>query len=196
MQSSSNPKPDVFQRLKDNTADIHEQVEQKVRIFSPQFDVQAYTRLLTRFYGFWAPLEEELCHLPELRNPALHLEFRLKAHLLEADLRFFGIDPTVVPVCSSLPVVRTFGRALGCLYVLEGSTLGARFIAKHISVQLNIDEDSGGLFFNAYGAAVGERWLAFKAFVISQANIWTEEELLSAARETFERLNDWMEPLD
>ena len=195
MPTTSSPSADVFQRLKADTARIHEQVEQKLQIFSPQFDEAAYERLLTQFYGFWAPLEIELCKLTELRDPALALETRLKAHLLEADLRFFGIDPTDVPVCSALPAVGTPFSGLGCMYVLEGSTLGSRFIAKHISARFNFRYGSGGSFFNAYEAAVGERWSAFRTFVVSQAGTTgLQEELVGAARDTFKCLNDWLKP--
>lgn len=61
MQPCSGPAPDIFHRLKANTADNHERVEHKLQIFHNQFDVPAYTRFLGRFYGFWAPLERELC---------------------------------------------------------------------------------------------------------------------------------------
>lgn len=192
MQTRTSASSGIFDRLKADTADVHERVEQKLQIFSPQFDEAAYTRLLIEFYGFWAPLENELRKVTELREPALGLEYRLKAHLLEADLRFFGIDAADVPVCSVVPEIGTFFRALGCLYVLEGSTLGARYIAKHIRERLDIHEGSGGSFFNAYGAAVGERWSAFRTFVMSHVDSGGEEELVSAARDTFLRLESWL----
>jgi heme oxygenase len=196
MPTTSSSSADVFHRLKADTARIHEQVEQKLQIFSPQFDEAAYKRLLTQFYGFWAPLENELCKVTELQDPALALESRLKAHLLEADLRFFGIDPTDVPVCSALPAVGTPFSALGCMYVLEGSTLGSRLIARHISARFDFRYGSGGSFFNAYEAAVGERWLAFRTFVSSQTGTTAlQQELLGAARDTFQCLNGWLKPL-
>jgi heme oxygenase len=82
------------------------------------------------------------------------------------------------------------------MYVLEGSTLGSRLIAQHISARFNFSYGSGGSFFNAYGAAVGERWSAFRTFVVSQTGTTgAQEELLGAARDTFECLNEWLKPL-
>jgi heme oxygenase len=47
------------------------------------------------------------------------------------------------------------------LYVLEGSSLGARVIRKQAAAQ---GQDMTGLsFLDPYGAAVGERWKAFTA---------------------------------
>ncbi len=192
MTTDPNQPPDILQRLKRCTADIHERVEQRLQIFSPEFDLPAYIRLLTRFHGFWAPLERELGTVAELKDPLLALETRLKAHLLEADLRAFGIDPSDLPVCSNLPDVRTFHRGLGCLYVFEGSTLGAQFIAKHVSARFGIRESSGGSFFNAYGPAVPERWSDFRAFVRSRAESEKVDELQSGAKETFEALDLWL----
>jgi heme oxygenase (biliverdin-IX-beta and delta-forming) len=192
MPVDSQQPTDLFKRLKQCTAEIHERVEQRLQIFSPEFDLPAYINLLARFCGFWSPLEKELKTVPELKDPSLALDTRLKAHLLEADLRSFGIDPASVLICSPLPDVRTFHRALGCLYVLEGSTLGAQFIAGHISGRFAIGEDSGGSFFNAYGSAVPQRWSDFRAFVRSRVESEQVDELHSGAKETFEALDAWL----
>jgi len=50
----------ILKRLKASTSQLHERVEQRLQIFSPQFDLHAYIRLVTRFYGFWSPLEVAL----------------------------------------------------------------------------------------------------------------------------------------
>src|ERR1700733_4035147 len=164
MQSILDQPAGILKLLKANTSQLHERVEQRLQIFSPQFDLRAYTRLLTQFYGFWSPLEVELRKVSGLSSSSLALDRRLKAHLLEADLRVFGIDPAVVSMCDRLPNVQTFSRALGCLYVVEGSTLGAQFIARHLSERFQIGRDSGGAFFCAYEGEVIQRWSDFKAF--------------------------------
>jgi heme oxygenase (biliverdin-IX-beta and delta-forming) len=192
MQSILDQPAGILKLLKANTSQLHERVEQRLQIFSPQFDLRAYTRLLTQFYGFWSPLEVELRKVSGLSSSSLALDRRLKAHLLEADLRVFGIDPAVVSMCDRLPNVQTFSRALGCLYVVEGSTLGAQFIARHLSERFQIGRDSGGAFFCAYEGEVIQRWSDFKAFLIRQADTDQYEGILSAARDTFEALDEWL----
>jgi len=183
----------ILKRLKASTSQLHARVEQRLQIFSPRFDLRAYTLLVTRFYGFWSPLEVELRKVSGLSDSSLALDRRLKAHLLEADLRVLGIDPAVVSQCDRIPNVQTFSRALGCLYVVEGSTLGAQFIARHLSEKFRIGRDSGGAFFCAYEGEVIQRWCDFKTFLILHANTETDDEIIRAARDTFEALDEWLE---
>lgn len=192
MKPSRNSSSGILDRLKICTADVHHRVEEQLQIFAPEFNLSAYTQLLAKFYGFWAPLEAQLRKVPELRHPALALETRLKSDLLEADLRVFGVDPVLAPVCSDLPAVSTLPGGLGCLYVLEGSTLGSKIISRHIRARFRIDAGSGASFFNAYGPAVGERWSEFRQFVSSNAEAGHEGEMLMAARTTFESLHRWL----
>jgi heme oxygenase (biliverdin-IX-beta and delta-forming) len=192
MQALDNSTPSILQRLKSSTAAVHERVEKRLQIFSPEFDLAAYRSLLARFYGFWAPLERELCGVSELNHVDLDLGSRLKAHLLKADLQYLNTDLTAVPECRRLPDVRTFARGLGCLYVLEGSTLGAQFIARHLRERFDITAGNGGSFFNAYGAGVPKRWAEFRGFLMLHAPFVPHDDVLTAAGETFGALDEWL----
>lgn len=77
-------------------------------------------------------------------------------------------------------------QALGCLYVLEGSTLGARYISRRLESRLLITEACGGAFFHAYGDSAAERWRAFRRFVHASIDRSNEEEAVHAARDAFE----------
>lgn len=143
-------------------------------------------------HGYWAPVEKELARVPELRAQELALASRFKAHLLEADLRIFGVDVLRVARCSELPRVDSFAHALGCLYVLEGSTLGSVFIARRLREQFDIGFGSGASFFNAYGTETGARWKQFREFVSRSTADVSGDEVVAGARETFERFEDWL----
>jgi len=54
---------DIFLRLKEETADAHRQVEERVPVFRLGFSLDDYGKLLESFYGFWAPLEAKLSQL-------------------------------------------------------------------------------------------------------------------------------------
>ncbi len=157
-----------------------------------EFDLLRYVRLLKRFYGFWAPVEAKLLLVESVMQPALALHSRMKSHLLEADLRILGHESGAVPRCIALPAIQTFPSCLGCLYVLEGSTLGACIISRRLETHLRLRQDSGAAFFNAYGEAVGQRWSEFRSFVT--ANVAPEQsgETVNAAVQTFERLLAWL----
>lgn len=183
---------DILQRLKAETAEAHRQTEKRLPMFDPEFDLRGYARVLEQFYGFWAPLEIELSKAEGVEGPELALRSRLKSHLLEADLRNFGIDPAAVARCSGLPDVGTFVKALGCLYVLEGSTLGSQFIARHLREKFGIGAASGASFFNAYEGEVGARWAAFRAFLTGHATEESADEMIGSAQNTFETLDQWL----
>ena len=182
----------ILQRLKQTTADLHQRVEQRVHVFSTHFDMGQYVMLLRRTYGFWAPLEAQLQRLPELYHPALALDCRLKAHLLEADLRTFGVPSADVTLCTDLPQVGTIGQGLGCMYVLEGSTLGSQIIARHLTKRFGIDSDSGAAFFNAYRGLTNTRWAEFREFMMSHTDPSSADEVIGSAVESFECFDRWL----
>jgi heme oxygenase (biliverdin-IX-beta and delta-forming) len=192
MQPGSHNSADILQRLNTSTAEVHERVERRLDIFSPGFDLAGYARLLERFYGYWEPLESRLSQVEELSHPDLGLPGRLKSHLLESDLRALGTEPSRVPRCTELPQLDSIGRALGCLYVLEGSTLGSQLIARHLRERFQLESGCGASFFNAYGNAVGARWLEFRRFLSREAETAAPDDLLNAARQTFEAFDRWL----
>jgi heme oxygenase (biliverdin-IX-beta and delta-forming) len=183
---------DLFLRLKEETAEAHRQIEERVPVFRPGFSLDDYGRLLESFYGFWAPLETNLGLLESLKDPELDLANRFKTSLLENDLRILGRNPATARLCNALPNVDTFPRGIGCLYVLEGSTLGSRFIARQLEESLQLRESSGAAFFNAYGESVARRWLAFKSFATARVRTEEADEVVKAARMTFERFDAWL----
>jgi heme oxygenase (biliverdin-IX-beta and delta-forming) len=182
----------VFDLLKEATADIHLLIEQRVPVFQEGFNLEDYTGLVEQFFGFWAPVEERLAELPELREPDLALESRFKCSLLREDLLILGRDPTTVRRCETLPRLDTFHQGLGCLYVLEGSTLGSQIISRRLKEKLQISEGSGASFFNAYGGSTGARWMEFKRFVSASVELKHADTVVDAARQTFLCFYDWL----
>jgi heme oxygenase len=102
-----------------------------------------------------------------------------------------GYQPTL-PQCADLPAIATLPSGVGCLYVLEGSTLGGQIISRRIASCLQVREESGGAFFCAYGDAVGQRWSEFKEFTNSHINHSGVQETIKAALQTFEALLAWL----
>jgi heme oxygenase len=187
------PRFDIFQLLKERTQDTHELLEDAVPVLHSGFGLNSYIQLLERFYGFWAPMESSLSQVKILEHPDLDIAGRMKSSMLESDLQFFGRQPSDVPRCKNLPSTTNFPRCIGCLYVLEGSTLGSRIISKALLSNLGLTATSGASFFNAYGDSVGRRWNEFRTFVTAHAAPVDAEEIVAAARETFVSLLEWLE---
>jgi len=94
-----------------------------------------------------------------------------------------------------LPEVKSITEALGCLYVLEGATLGGQVIGRHLKKNLALDEDRGCAFFCSYGDEVGLMWQSFQETLRSYCSKYgsTEEaQLVKSACETFASLDYWL----
>jgi hypothetical protein len=84
----------------------------------------------------------------------------------------------------------------GCLYVIEGATLGGQIIIKKLSDHLGLTTSSGASFFDGYGPHTGSRWKAFCAAVPADGDDAPggREAMLSSANLTFDLLGEWLFP--
>jgi heme oxygenase len=182
----------VLLRLKHETAPQHEAIERALDLMSDRMTVEDYRHRLERLYGYYLPLEQRLFTLDGW-PAALDLAARRKTPSLEADLRVLGVrSPEALPRCEDLPDLPGLPQAFGCLYVMEGATLGGQIITRHIQRVLGIGPENGGRFFHSYGDDVGARWKAFRAALAAYATSPSvEDEVVRAAAETFEKLHAW-----
>jgi heme oxygenase len=180
--------------LKSHTGALHERLEAGLNLTGPGLDRGRYAELMARFHGFYAPLEPALLDA-EWPDYGVSYAERLKTPAIQRDLSAFGLTPEAIdslPVCEALPRVDTPARRLGCLYVLEGSTLGGQFLTRHFATALGLTPETGCAFFSGYGAATGPRWATFVKLLDALDTPDTRTEALDAALETFERLEAWM----
>jgi heme oxygenase len=119
-------------------------------------------------------------------------ETRRKLSLLELDLdRLHSSGP--VPQCGTIPKLETVSQGIGCMYVLEGSTLGGQIISRHLKQSLDITPENGGAFFISYGAELGKRWKEFRESVLADERSLSEtDEIIAAARDTFQSFHNWL----
>ena len=160
--------------------------------------IQTYTALLQRLFGFYKPLEERIAVLPGWHNLPVDLGRRQKTPLLARDLLWLKVtQPQLsrLPQCKRLPQVNGITEALGCLYVIEGATLGGQIIGRHLKKNLALDEDRGCAFFRSYGDDVGPMWKSFRETLSSHCSkhgSTEEEQLVTSACETFVSLDYWL----
>ncbi|RYY93360.1 MAG: hypothetical protein EOO11_19855, partial [Chitinophagaceae bacterium] len=79
------------------------------------------------------------------------------------------------------------------LYVLEGSTLGGRFIVKMIAAALPGLPEGALRFFRGYGAETGPMWLTFQAALGTWAERRQPAPIVDAANLTFETFDAWIQ---
>jgi len=127
---------------------------------------------------------------------ALAFDARFKLPALTRDLKFLGhTDESLaqLPQCDFAPELKTLPQALGCLYVMEGSTHGAQFIARRLREQFNLDGE-GVSYYEGYGKDTMPRWKAFKEYLDSALTDGAQDDqVVATASQTFEALHRWMD---
>lgn len=186
----------ILPLLKTETRTCHEQVERSIGSFLRMEHAQSYRTLLEVFWGFVSPLEEAIAAVPELARAIPDLGHRLRTGLLRRDLLEEGHSAASVerlPRLGELPRMFTPAQALGCLYVLEGSTLGGPSIVRRVNEQ-GVSIAHACRFFLSHGENLGTMWKRFSAAAEAYAALHPDqlEEICAAARETFQAIGDWV----
>jgi heme oxygenase len=161
-------------------------------LLSPGLTLERYRTILEALLGFYEPLEGGLIRAARLPCD-LDVRGLEKARRLRRDLRALGASEAELvglPACSALPRIDGARRALGCMYVLEGSMLGGRIIARNVQQYLSIDADHGGAFFHGYGGDTAAVWKRFLMGLNRQPPPF--DDVLAATLETFDSLEHWL----
>lgn len=148
---------DLPSRLRAETTESHELVESAVDIPGRMRTRDDYRTLLRGLAELHAGLETQLA-APELagawRSVGVNITDHCRLACLLADLGALGgtdVTPVDVPAMD-------FGTAMGCLYVLEGSALGGRVVARMVHDALG---EVPTTFLT--GAGRGRQWPAVRA---------------------------------
>jgi len=187
----------ILQRLRDETSRNHSAIESQMPVLDPDLPLATYCQLLKRFWGYYAPLEDLLRTEIDIYWPDQEYlcSERAKAPLLEKDLRAFGQSMELLERCTNLPELKTPAQVLGCLYVIEGATLGGQIISKHLLANLGLGPETGAAFFNGYGAHSGQQWQSFRSFLTSNAEPMNQDdEIVVSSNDTFKTLGQWLFP--
>ncbi len=181
----------ILERLKRETSAEHAAVEAATRVMDPELSLAGYREYLASTFGFYAVVEPLLHEASVWQALELTGAERQKLPLLQRDLRELGVDePTALPRCPAPPGWSTVAEAAGGAYVLEGSTLGGKLIARHVRQRLDGAPCS---FLECYGPRTGESWQAFRAALSRFATSRElEEQIIAGARATFGSFTRWL----
>lgn len=169
--------------IKRLTAGIHVQAEESVRAFAPFESRGRYASYLGVLLGFYEAIEPTLVdHLDAVIDDARDRFGKRRA--IAGDLAWLGADLRARP--AAIPTIRSTAAALGVAYVLEGKTLGARFLLAEARETLGLDVDRGASFLSGYGARTGPMWNGYRAALERWVSAHGQRTaVLDGARATF-----------
>ena len=183
-------------RIRESTQAFHSQLEHDLDLFHAVTTLESYISLLQKFLGFYLAVEPHFLEVQNQFDLLVDLHQRLKSPLLLRDLGKIATPQDTnytVPLCETLPVLTHPAQVWGCLYVLEGSTLGGTLISRHINNVLGLTAEHGCAFFCSYGSHVGSMWQRFTYTLEAYASTSHEEHvIIDSARETFAILSQWL----
>jgi heme oxygenase len=164
--------------LKNNTADLHKRLEQigfVDKIMDKTLSLEEYKKLIAANFIFHQPLERHLSTITGLSE----LNIKWKMPFLEQDrLAVGGFDHVEVDN-PFLP--QDLYEALGCMYVLEGATLGGRVIKRHLQM-LPLEMH----YYGCYGEESGMYWKTFMQNLETYIDTDSKADIaLKAPQETF-----------
>ena len=181
---------DLLAQLRAGTRAAHDNVEATLGLLDPTLSMVHYGVILAQFRSVYAPLEAQLAAF-DWTDHGFDLESRRKLPAIDADLCALGWSkPGLIPSVSFAPdLERNRARAVGCLYVLEGATLGGQIISRHLRATLGVTPGTGGTFFHGYCERTGLMWTSFRDALARLAGRGLNADLaVATARQTFEAL--------
>lgn len=177
--------------LKKITYPEHQASEKKMIIALKALETKEdYIRMLNWLYGFYSPMET-LIRRQLTSDVFPDMDKRCRAEYLLWDIQRSGLAVPSPDTCHELPAIDSIDRALGALYVLEGSTLGGRIIAGMVSRQLGTTDSLS--FFNGYGAETGTMWQSFKEFLDQPRSEDQKTDIIDTAKATFITFKNWID---
>ncbi|HEV2694194.1 MAG TPA: biliverdin-producing heme oxygenase [Verrucomicrobiae bacterium] len=189
----------ILKRLRNETIQHHDALERQLPVLSALFTLEDYRQLLARFYGYYKPLEERLTLAARRENAFYEQDRRCKSQFLEQDLMVLDVstirDLKQMPRCEKLPLLENIPQLLGCLYVLEGATLGGQMIASHLQKNFGLTPQTGTAFYYGHGEETARRWQVFGGGLKAEAQkANADDEIVESANRTFETMSHWLFP--
>ena len=178
-------------KLKQETSADHDRVERSIRLMDGHLDLPTYLDTLQRLYGFVAGWEQWAAQANSVAVQALLCKRRRSA-LLRADLTYFATSLPLRTYTGPMLSPGSEPQVLGAMYVMEGSTLGGQFIARHVETTLALSPGQGDSFFRGYGDSTGGMWREMKDALAALPDS-TSEETIQAAKALFHDFAQWNE---
>ncbi|HLP21017.1 MAG TPA: biliverdin-producing heme oxygenase [Chitinophagales bacterium] len=181
------------EQVKAATTEKHKKLEEaelsKV-MMSPVLTVAAYNEYLQRMYSFISLFEEK--YYDKLAAVVQDVNDRKKAATMVNDIKATGTLKESSKPAKWFSGTDSTGFLLGAMYVIEGSTLGGRFLYGNANKVLGLNEINGASYFAAYGSETGTKWKTFLAALnnYAAAHPGEQQDIIAGANFTFDAFYD------
>ena len=182
----------LIEKVRAATAENHKSLEEQLFPFINSIKTkEQYAQLLNAFYGYIFPVQEKITAFID-KEIVPDINERRNASFIADDLSSLQL-PLANELSADLPLIDDHASAMGALYVLEGSTLGGKIIAKTIAEKLG--SANALSFFKGYAAETGTMWKKFTQYLEHPANHANAERIAGTASETFRLFGTWFEKI-
>lgn len=187
---------DVLRKVKDETRPWHDKMEEVAlseKIAEGTLSLPEYKAVMLGHYVFHHMAEQKLLQHHQLSAvEGMELQTRLKSPLLEQDIHQLGLEPYLFDFDPDI-ALDTLPEALGCMYVMEGATLGGTVIGRSLAKVPEITGSGAMHYYGCYGAHTGSRWKKFKEIVEREVSTADEgQAFVHAATVTFRQYAECM----
>ncbi len=179
-----------IETLRQQTEADHHAAEDALPLMKADLDAAGYVRCLRKLHGIVAAWEEQAPSLAPDWLRAL-LIVRNRKPLLEGDLAWFQISPPQDR--ATFPFITDLPSLLGAMYVMEGSTLGGRIIARQVQMALSLTDGHGNAFFRGHGLQTGSFWKEFCGMLREQVPHDETDRVVASAKAMFATFGEWMQ---
>lgn len=170
-------------QLKRTTAEVHDSLDNKIMAQSPFASKENYGDFL-RFQYLLLNHVEPIYKSQPLTSFFDDLASRNRSEAVALDLHDLDMQAESLAQQIKLDDL-TLAQAVGWLYVIEGSKLGAAMLAKEVT-QLGLDADFGARFLAGPGNGRGSQWREFmKSVEALELKDDEELQLYQGAKDAF-----------
>jgi heme oxygenase (biliverdin-IX-beta and delta-forming) len=181
-------------RLREATHALHKDLEHAVGIDERISSRPRYIAYLTRLWSLHRAAEEALINF-DFTPLGFDYRARRRSQFIESDLRDLGFELRAPVGLRQIkpPALGSMEAGLGCIYVIEGSALGARAILPQIEAHLGLTPQYGASFFVGFGDEGKLLWRAFlKAINAIDGASPSAQRVIEAAEQTFRFFHSWL----
>lgn len=172
----------LHKNLKEITKELHNEVEELIlpkKLFLGKISKSEYLEYLRILYKLHFTIERELLKYNDWNQYNFEIINYLRKDLIIKDIEILSDNEVFDnPLCDSSEEIKikTFGEAIGYLYVVTGSTMGGQILSKKVVDSFpNSSYQDANNYFSAFKEKTIPMWMEFLQFLNTYASTVNDE---------------------